>query len=1039
MRVRGSAGIPTLLTFFLLCHGSAPGGFRTTHYSVESGLSQSTVRGICRDRQGFIWIATGDGLNRFDGYTFQQFHHQPGDSASLPDDDVWAVETDFAGTLWVGTTGGLASYNPATRRFTPAGSRTSTPQDRVRRILRDRTGVFWLATGTGLAWFDPRRRLLLPPPGDVALPPELRDSLAIPLLTGPDGTVWVAADDRLFTYSPPARRWTPVPLPEESPREKPIFAAALGKKGTLWIAIIRGGLVEYDLSARKATTHFYHPSEAAGPFDNWVRSIAFDGNGNVWASTASRGVHVRMRGETEFRPLVLPAATTAAARFESGGPLLMDEAGILWAGFDGAGLLKVNTRESPFRRVVPRPLPGRGTGAGFVKPLLEARDGRILAGTFDHGLAAVDLATGSTAWYTHDPDNSASISSNGVVSLAEDSSGTLWVGTLRGLNRMRPDGRLFRRFLPSPLTGAGTNDAIVTALLFARSGLWVGTRGGLWKLEHTGAGDPNLQRVRPPLGGLAIECITEDAQGRLRVGTRERGLVLFDPADGSAVTHAHDPSNPNSLSHNTVKTVLAEGDSVLWIGTEGGLNRWLRATNIWRRYGTSDGLPNDFIYGILPDGRGGLWISTNRGLSHMLPGPPDTPRFRNYTPEDGLQSFEFNTQSYARMRDGRLLFGGVNGFNIFHPDSVRDNPVAPRVAFTELKKFDQPVDPGGDPNAMEEIVLEPGESVFSLSFAALEFTAPERNRYAYRMEGVDRDWVQAGTRREARYTNLDPGTYLFRAKACNSDGVWNEKGAALRVTVLPPFWRTPWFMTLAAVAGMAAVGGTARYAATRKLKEQVRRLENERAVQAERERISRDLHDNVGAQLVNIISGLELAEGHASRGREETRDVLRSLQEDARESIDQLRETIWAMKAPAMQVKDLASHLESYVRRRFQYEEGLALDCSADIAAERVLAPAQTLTIFRIVQEATTNVLKHAGASRATFRIATDAQGALSVVVADNGIGAAESTGGGHGMENMRQRAAEAGGTVSVSRAPGGGTEARFLLPPSPPAGTGPA
>jgi len=219
----------------------------------------------------------------------------------------------------------------------------------------------------------------------------------------------------------------------------------------------------------------------------------------------------------------------------------------------------------------------------------------------------------------------------------------------------------------------------------------------------------------------------------------------------------------------------------------------------------------------------------------------------------------------------------------------------------------------------------------------------------------------------------------------------------------------------------------------------LRLLEKERAVQAERERISRDLHDNVGAQLVNIISGLELAEGHAARGREETRDVLRSLQEDARESIDQLRETIWAMKAPAMQVKDLASHLESYVRRRFQYEEGLELDCSADIAAERVLAPAQTLTIFRIVQEATTNVLKHAGASRAAFRIATDAQGALSVVVADNGIGAAESAGGGHGMENMRQRAAEAGGTVSVSRAPGGGTEARFLLPPSPPSGPGPA
>lgn len=1041
MQTRFCRGILTLLTLFLLLHGSAPGGFRTTHYSVESGLSQSTVRDIRRDAQGFLWVATGDGLNRFDGYTFLQFHHQPGDTTSLPDDDVWAVETDAAGTLWVGTAAGLASYDPATRRFYRAGPGTGAPQDRVRRILRDSAGVFWLAIGDGLAWFDPLRRLSLPAPGGVPLPAELRSGLALPLLAEPDGTVWAGAGNHLLAYSVRTSQWTPAALPHEPLHGGHIHTAARDGEGKIWIGMLRGGLIEFDLRTRKAKSHLYSPAEGGSPFENWVRAVAVDDRQRIWASTATRGVQVRERHDAEFRPLPLTETTAGSARFESGGPLLPDEAGILWAGFDGSGLMKVNTHESPFRHLLPLPLPGRRTGAGFVKPLLETRDGRILAGTYDHGLAAIDLPSGATEWFTHDPRNPSSLSSNSVVSLAEDSGGALWVGTLGGLNSLQTDGRSFRRILPAPGSGAGINDAIVTALLpTGTDRLWVGTRGGLWQAVARRSDTPVLERAPAAAGSLAIECIAPEHSGRIWLGTRENGLVLFDPADASAAKHAHDPADLNSLSHNTVKTVLAEGDSVLWIGTEGGLNRWSRAGNVWRRYGTAEGLPNDFIYGILSDGHGGLWISSNRGLSHMLHGPPDAPRFRNYSPDDGLQSFEFNTQSYARTSDGRLLFGGVNGFNIFHPDSVRDNPAAPRVVFTELKKFDLPVDPGGDLNSIGEIVLKSDESVFSLTFAGLEFTAPERNRYAYRMEGVDRDWVKAGARREARYTNLDPGSYLFRVKASNSDGVWNEQGASLQVTVLPPFWRTPWFMSIAALAGIALVAGTARYAATRKLKEQVRVLEKERAVQAERERISRDLHDNVGAQLVNIISGLELAEGHAARGKEETRDLLRSLQEDARESIDQLRETIWAMKAPAMQVKDLAAHLESYVRRRFQYEEGLEVECSTDIAAERLLAPAQTLNIFRIVQEATTNVLKHAAASRAVFRISTDRQGALSVTIADNGSGAAEGAGGGgHGMENMRLRAVEAGGTVSVSRAPGGGTEVCFLLPSSPAARTGPA
>ena len=387
----------------------------------------------------------------------------------------------------------------------------------------------------------------------------------------------------------------------------------------------------------------------------------------------------------------------------------------------------------------------------------------------------------------------------------QDKKGFMWFGTQDGLNRY--DGYNFKLFEFNPLDENSLSDNFILSSYEEKSGIiWIGTSGGgLNRFDSEQENfipysyNPNDQNG---ISGNNIVPIFEDRYSFLWIGTIGSGLNRYNKDKQQFIRFLNNPYNIISLSHNRIRAVYGDNNGTLWVGTDKGLNKLVlgekeefnRTAGQFKNYTKKEGLPNDVIYGILSDDHGNLWLSTNKGLSKFN---PETEVFKNYDVDDGLQSNEFNTGAFCKLTSGEMLFGGINGFNIFHPDSVRDNPYIPPVVLTSFKKSGKDVKLDKVISATDQIILSYKDHSFSFEFAALDFTNPLKNRYAYQLEGVDEDWIYCGNRKVAAYTRIDPGQYVFRVKGSNSDGIWNEGGTAVKITIEPPFWATWWFRIVA--------------------------------------------------------------------------------------------------------------------------------------------------------------------------------------------------------------------------------------------------
>jgi signal transduction histidine kinase len=402
------------------------------------------------------------------------------------------------------------------------------------------------------------------------------------------------------------------------------------------------------------------------------------------------------------------------------------------------------------------------------------------------------------------------LSDNEIRTILEDRNSTLWIGTERGgLNRFVSGTETFVHYQHNAANPSSLSDDSVFSIFEDHLGrLWIGTaNGGLNRLDQASGTFTRYQHdANDPLSlsDNNVRAIYEDRTGVLWIGTLGGGINLWGDSANHFTIYRHDPNNPSSLSNDMVTCFLEAQEGTIWIGTfGGGLNRFDRSTQSFTHYTEKDGLPDDTVYGILEDADGSLWLSTNKGLSKF---DPRARTFRNYDISDGLQGNQFNPGAYFQSRKGEMFFGGTEGLNTFFPTQVKDNPISPQVVITAFKKYNQIVQT--DLTSNETIQLPYSDNFISFEFAALDYNAPERNQYAYKLEGVDKDWVLAGTRHYASYTNLRGGNYIFRVKGSNNDGVWNEEGTALRISITPPFWETWWFIGLIGLTlAMSAIGG----------------------------------------------------------------------------------------------------------------------------------------------------------------------------------------------------------------------------------------
>jgi len=811
----------------------------------ELGLSQNLVSAIMQDRKGFLWIGTKDGLNRFDGYKFTVFRHNPFDSTSLSDNYITALLEDRAGRIWVGTLrGGLNLFDRATETFSHSMPDSANPNSlshsRITAIAEDQSresGTIWIGT-----WGGGVNRLVFPAGAKTLAgaiytrfmhDPNNSNSLGnniISVFTVAKDTVWVVtnfaghyqiiptADRRNFEVRP-ARWGSDLPIPEWQKRLETnvqTYAFGQGKNGKIWIGR-ENGFNCWDAIAGQYTFH----GLAAKNFMGLKYSFLEDRTGILWAGH-SQGL----------RRYDLTAGTVADLRHDPNNPhsiaesginaIYEDSGGILWFGSNGNGLFKYDPKVAPFSR------PHRGAAklslwrGTSIRALCETRDPApavVWLSAAAGPLLHLNRTTGEIAAARfNSPDE---FGLEVVFSMLQDKKGVLWVGNTIGLHRLEwHEGKLkaISYYEPEP-DGKIENlrDGVYKIFEDRQGEIWIATITHLARLDQHSrrfvkyrfsAAEPST------IQEYAYPFIHQDRRGVFWLGTLD-GLQRFDPVTASFKRYQNDPRDSSSISFNVVRAIHEDPfqpDKYLWLGTAGGgLNRFDRETETFTHFTEKDGLPDKVVYAILSDKAGNLWMSTNKGLAKFN---PVTHAFKNYYVNDGLQDNEFNSCAYFKSANGELFFGGINGFNAFYPEDIQGNPHVPPVALTGFQIFNKPVSFTAPDSPLKtpiseatELTLAYDQKVFSFEFAALDFTDPSKNQYAYKMENFDNDWRVAGTSRTATYTNLNPGDYVFRVKGSNNDGVWNEEGVALNITITPPWWRTWWAYAFSMLAAAAALVG----------------------------------------------------------------------------------------------------------------------------------------------------------------------------------------------------------------------------------------
>jgi PAS domain S-box-containing protein len=815
----------------------APGSIvRFGHLNIQDGLSQNAGLAILQDSRGYLWIGTQDGLNRYDGYTFAVFKHDPNDSTSISHNSILCIAEDQQGSLWIGTWGGgLDRFNPATETFTSYlhddKDPTSLRNDTVTSLKIDSNGDVWIGTLAGLERYNPATNGFEHFRND---PKDLNslssDSVSF-IFEDSQHQLWIGTGAQgiegagLNRFNPATGKFSRYQHEAGNPNtlsNNNISSIVEASDGVLWIAtggysLHGNGLDRFDPLSGGFEHFTYDPQDEHSLSGDDLMSLWLDPNGTLWIGTWARGLN-RMDSSnpgyfTRYRNNPFFPESLSGDEVWS---LFQDRSGILWIGTSHSGINKLFANSEQFSLYQNNPADANSLASNPIGAFAEDRHENIWIATWDSGIDRFNPRSGIFEHFRHDPENPNSLSDDQCMDVYVDSHDMVWVATLgKGLNRLDPATRQVTHYLHNPEdTSTIADDNVIALLSDNKGGLWIGTFGGLSHYDPNTGVFVNYRHDPKTASSLSddkVVSLSLGANNSLWIGTWGGGLNQLDlndpnhthPQTATFTHYLYHPDDSNSLSDDSIWAIHQTTTGTLWLGTQLGLNRFDPDTRIFTHYTEKNGLPNNVVLGILEDDEGDLWLTTNNGLAKFN---PQDETFKVYDASDGLQSNEFNSTAYYRARNGTMYVGGINGFNAFKPEDIQPNHIPPQVVVTRFDVFNQPVHV--DLTGHEPIRLAYKQDFISFEFTAFDFQAPQKNQYAYKLEGFNDDWVYVGNHRYATYTNLPGGNYTFRVKAANSDGVWNETGVAIPIVITPPFWQTWWFIgSLILVLSALVLGG----------------------------------------------------------------------------------------------------------------------------------------------------------------------------------------------------------------------------------------
>lgn len=1008
--------------------------------TISNGLSNNTVRCILQDSRGFLWFGTENGLNLYDGYAFKIYHHKIYQDNTISDSFIRVMLEDRQGNIWIGTdNGGLICYDWKTEKFTnyicDPLNETSLSENSISAIYESRDGTLWIGTmNKGFNRFNPISGIFIRYQHNCDKSNSLSNNCVRALVEDNDGYLWIGTMggglNRFFVEKNIFEVFYYYPNQLKVLSSVDINDLLIDQTGTIWIAT---GLGLNSMNPENNSfTRYYHDSESSSSIgNNSVNRLFCNGRGELWIGTNS-GVDQYDINTNCFNRLPMQSERAILSLFE-------DSAGTLWFGTLNNGILKLNARKKKFYS------------------------------------------------YSHDASNSNSLSGNTIRSVYIDDAGNSWIGTEgKGLNYTDRETGKIRHFKYGSIVPNSINGSVISAIIKDRYGyMWIGSWGdGITKFKSPLIPNETLQDVtyykkdRKKPNSIAdniIQDFFEGSHGNLWIGSND-GLDLYNRETDDFTHFKIKPDNPASLISNLIQSNAIVGDDVgtIWIGTWSGISRMYYNPEIeiedihfsnysstthelsdnrvtcllfhkgvlWAAtgggglnkliieseqdtlsnfvyYSEEDGLPNNFIYSIVADDNDNLWLSTNHGLAKFN---PESENFQNYFQSDGLLSNQFYWGAGCKDSDGNIYFGTINGLNSFRPGDIVDNDHIPPIIISDIQISNRSIYNSPEyqyllPAIAENHVMELPfhHNSYSFEFVALDYVNPEKNKYAYILEGVDNNWVHAGRRRFVTYSNLKEGDYVFRVKGSNDDGLWNEEGTFLNLIIQPPFWRTWWFITI--VAGI--IIGNIGYIIYLKIRRYL-------VIEHLRQQIADDLHDNIGADLTEISIISEVLSRKQDAQNVDIQKDLTKIGSISRELVDSMSDIIWLVNPKRDSLYDLISRLGD----RFSdllAQTGISFRSeNLDSLRKITLTPYYRQQLFLIFKEALNNSIKHSSCSEIILKTELQSR-ILYIHLIDNGKGFDMSLKyKGNGLENMLARSKQIKGELKIISVPGKGSSVTF-------------
>ncbi len=1046
---------------------------RFERFSPEDGLSNSVILSIIQDKTGFIWIGTQNGLNRYDGYTFTVYKHKPSDSNSLSDNYVRSIIETKDSLLWIATeNGGLNMFDPETEKFTHYFHNESNPgtisTNKLNVIYEDpdSEGILWIGSnGEGLDKFDYYNNRFIHYTRNSDSGNSISNNYIRAILKDKYGALWIGTNEGLNRFDINTGKWTTYLHDSENPNSISSSEAKIlyeDAEEILWVGtdygvnrIIRPNTVKGNLSRDKEKIKFEFIEQGnsdRGTNSGSITAIYEDKQRILWIGE-HYGLHKYDRTTGKFLQFNTQSNNPHSISGDLINYIYEDRSGLLWIGTEGSGISILNPQAKNFTLMSSIPGNPNSLSSSSIRGIYEDDEGILWVGGYK-GLNRIDRKLNKITHFM--PENSG-LNSDFIYAVCPDNvdKNILWVGTEGdGLYKFYKNSGNVEKFnikADNPVSPFSIK-FIFDLYIDSFGMLWLATKSGLIEFNKR-TGDFTVYLHNPDdsasISDNELQVIFEDSRGLLWIGTIAGGLNRFNRKTGKFKQFIHNPDDPLSISNNRIKSIYEDKTGEFWIGTNGaGLNRFDRKTETFEHFTQKDGLPDDVIYGILEDEKGNLWLSTNNGISRFNPKPDingeSKSRFKNYNVSDGLQSSEFNTASYFKSKSGEMFFGGINGLNSFYPNKILDYSYIPPVVITDFQIYNKSVPIGlsfegrvllrKNISKTKAIKLSYKDGMISFEFTALNFIAPEKNKYAYMLEGYDKEWIFAeADRRYATYSHLEPGEYIFKVKGSNNDGFWNKKTATVGIIISPPFWKTWWAYSLYSILIIGSIFGfihykTLKYAAELEVQAKIKLAKAEERILVQKE-TSKDFHDELGNKFTKISLFGELAKRNTFTNPDETINYLNQVIRTSKDLSGSMRDFIWTLDSEQNSLYDVGIRLKDFGETLFNSFgiKFFMLGLSEQLYEIKLKMNRRRNIVF-IFKEAMNNILKYAKPTAVTLEFESNAH-KLNICITDDGIGfdSGQITTG-YGLRNMKSRAKNIGGALKIKSSPGNGTSVCLIV-----------